>query len=246
MEHPARSTARSTAPSTAYVIRHVAFEDLGSFGPLLERQGYAIRYADAGYDDLADDGSDLLIVLGGPIGANDDADYPFIRDELRLIEQRAKANKPVLGLCLGAQMIARALGAKVYRAQAKEIGFAPVRLTDAGRQSCLASLADKPVLHWHGDTFVLPTGARHLADTDICPHQAFAWGANDALLALQFHPETTARGLERWFIGHTGELAAEGLSIAQLRADAARHGAAMETAAGGILTRWLAAVAAPR
>lgn len=238
-------TVRSAARSTAYVIRHVAFEDLGSFGPLLERHGYAIRYADAGYDDLPrSDDSDLLVVLGGPIGANDDADYPFIHDELRLIEQRAKANKPVLGICLGSQLIARALGAKVYRAKAKEIGYKPLHLTEAGQQSCLAPLGSKPVFHWHGDTFDLPAGARHLAATDICPHQAFAWGANDAVLALQFHPEVTARGLERWYIGHTGELASVGLSIPQMRADAARLNPALEAAAGDVVARWLATIAA--
>jgi GMP synthase (glutamine-hydrolysing) len=238
MDQPVRSTARSTA----YVIRHVAFEDLGSFGPLLERQGYAIHYADAGYDELVDSNSDLLIVLGGPIGANDDADYPFIRDELRLIERRAQANKPVLGICLGSQLIARALGAKVYRAKAKEIGYKPLQLTDAGQQSCLAPLAGTPVFHWHGDTFDLPAGARHLASTDICPHQAFAWGNDDSVLALQFHPEVTARGLERWYIGHTGELAAVGLSIPQLRADAARHNPALEASAGDVVPRWLATI----
>lgn len=229
--------------STAFAIRHVAFEDLGSFGPLLERQGYAIRYADAGYDDLTGGDSDLLIVLGGPIGANDDADYPFIRDELRLIERQVKANRPVLGICLGSQLIARALGAKVYRAKAKEIGFAPVQITEAGRQSCVAPLAGKPVLHWHGDTFDLPAGARHLAATDVCPYQAFAWGMNDAVLALQFHPEVTARGLERWFIGHTGELAAERIAVPTLRQDAARHGPALESAAGDLVARWLATAA---
>jgi GMP synthase (glutamine-hydrolysing) len=225
---------------SALAIRHVAFEDLGSFGPVLESCGYAIQSLDAGYDDLSDADCDLLVVLGGPIGANDEADFPFLRDELRLIERRVGRGQPILGICLGAQLIARALGARVYRAKAKEIGFAPVSLTAAGRQSCLAPLADRAVLHWHGDTFDLPDGARHLAASEICPHQAFAWGADDSVLALQFHPEVTARGLERWFIGHSGELAASGLSVAALRADAARHGAALERAAGDILTRWLA------
>lgn len=220
-------------------IRHVAFEDLGSLGPLLANRGYATRYLDAGYDDLNDADCDLLVVLGGPIGANDDADFPFVRDELRLIERRVSRGEPILGICLGAQLMARALGAKVYRANAKEIGFAPLSLTPAGQKSCLEPLTGKAVLHWHGDTFDLPEGARHLAATTICPHQAFAWGTNDAALALQFHPEVTARGLERWFIGHSGELASMGLSVAALRADAARHGAALERAAGDLLTRWL-------
>lgn len=226
-------------------IRHVAFEDLGSFAPLLESLGYAIRYADAGYDGIEDNEADLLVVLGGPIGANDDVDFPFIRDELRLIERRIAANRPVLGICLGAQLIARALGAKVYRAKAKEIGFAPIRLTEAGRQSYLASLADVPVLHWHGDTFDLPAGARHLAATEICPHQAFAWGGKDGVLAVQFHPEVTARGLERWLIGHSGELASFGLSVASLRQAAVRHSGALETAGGEMMSRWLASAMVP-
>lgn len=236
---------RPVRPSVL-AIRHVAFEDLGSFAPALEAQGYGIRYVDAGYDEIRDDGSDLLIVLGGPIGANDEGDFPFIRDELRLIEARVAAGHPVLGICLGSQLIAKALGAPVYRAKAKEIGFKPLRLTEAGRQSCLAPLAERPVLHWHGDTFDLPAGARHLAATDVCPNQAFAWGPNDAVLALQFHPEVTARGLERWYIGHTGELAAAGHSIPAMREAAARHGAALEQAAGEILTRWLASAAVTR
>lgn len=237
MDHPARPSVLA--------IRHVAFEDLGSFAPILEQRGFTLRYADAGYDDLTEVGSyDMLVVLGGPIGANDDADFPFIRDELRLIERQAESGAPLLGICLGAQMIARALGAKVYPAKAKEIGYAPIRLTDAGRNSCLAPLAAGPVLHWHGDTFDLPPGAKHLAATDICPNQAFAWGTKDSVLALQFHPEVTARGLERWLIGHTGELAKEGLSVSGLRRDAARHGATLEATAQQIMANWLSGVTA--
>ena len=223
-------------------LRHVAFEDLGGFVAPLILRGFGIRYQDAGYDplDLTEtDAADLLVVLGGPIGANDETDYPFLKDEIQAIERRLKAGKPVLGLCLGAQLIARALGAKVYSNKVKEIGIKPVTLTDLGRASPLAALDGAPLLHWHGDTFDLPKDARHLASTDACAHQAFAWGPNDQALALQFHPEGTARDLERWFVGHAGELAAENISIPALRAEAAQQDRAMRLAGAKMLIAWL-------
>ncbi len=151
---------------TAAAIRHVAFEDLGSFAPVLEAAGYTVRYLEAA-DGLASpavaEEADLLVVLGGPIGAYEDDAYPFLADELRLLERRLAAGRPLLGICLGAQLIARALGASVYPGAVKEIGWSPVRLTDAGESSCLRHLGRGiSVLHWHGDTFDLPAGATRL------------------------------------------------------------------------------------
>lgn len=227
---------------TVLAIRHVAFEDLDSFAPLLTDQGYAIRYCEAGYDNLAaldPVADDLLVVLGGPIGVYESEAYPFIDDELRLLRARLAADRPTLGICLGCQLIAQALGARVYPGSQKEIGWKPLTLTEAGHRSPLAAFADgTPVLHWHGDTFDVPEGATLLASSDRYPHQAFSWGSRT--LALQFHIETTARGLERWFIGHAGEIAqTAGISVPALRTDTARHAADAEAKGRQCLAAWL-------
>jgi GMP synthase (glutamine-hydrolysing) len=226
-------------------IRHVAFEDLGLIEPLLAERGAGVRMLDAGVDDLGGAAvldADLLIVLGGPIGVYDEADYPFLAREIAAVERRLTANRPTLGICLGAQIMARALGARVYPNSVKEIGWGPVELTAAGRVSALARLDGIPVLHWHGDTFDLPAGASHLASTKVCRHQAFA--AGPAGLALQFHIEATAQGLERWFIGHTGELASTpGVSVASLRRDTAAAAPALLRHGRACIGAWLESLA---
>ena len=235
------------AARRAVVIRHVAFEDLGSFAGPLIRNGYGIEYVEAGPDDLGRPGlaeTDLLVVLGGPISAVDDRRYPFLADEVRLLERRLNADRPTLGICLGAQLMARALGSRVYGAGAKEIGWGPLALTEAGGASALRHLApDKTsVLHWHGDTFDLPRGAVHLASTAVCENQAFGWGAHG--LALQFHVEVTAAGLERWFIGHTLEIeTTPGVSVEALRAATAHAAPMLERQGEAFFRQWLAELA---
>ena len=140
-------------------VRHVAFEDLGLLGPLVAARGYDVRYHDAGIDRF--DGEtliapDLVVVLGGPIGVYEAETYPFITDEIAAIAARLAANKPILGICLGAQMMAAALGARVEPGPVKEIGWAPLTLTAVGQVSVLAPLGTSPVLHWHGDNCDLP------------------------------------------------------------------------------------------
>ncbi len=229
---------------SAVAIRHVAFEDLGLFADVLAAEGYEVRYLDAGYEATLEphaSEADLLIVLGGPIGAYEEADYPFLREELAILERRLAADRPTLGICLGSQLMARALGARVYPGVHKEIGWAPLTLTEEGRISCLGHLdpAITPVLHWHGDTFDLPKRATRLASTDSYPNQAFSVGHN--ILAVQFHPEVTVRGMERWFIGHTGEIAATGgISVAQLREQTGRFGPILEVQGRRMLESWLA------
>ena len=159
-----------------------------------------------------------------------------------MLERRLAADLPTLGICLGAQLMARALGARVYPGPGKEIGWSPLTLTEAGHASPLVHLAgDKTsMLHWHGDTFDLPEGATLLASTDLCRHQAFSWGR--AALGFQCHPEAQAAALERWLIGNACEIAGAGLSVPRLREDATRFGPTLETQGTKCFADWLEAV----
>jgi GMP synthase (glutamine-hydrolysing) len=225
----------------AVAIRHVGFEDLGSFAEPLKRAGYEIFYVDAGVADLdraMTPDPELLVVLGGPIGAYEEAAYPFLNIELNILQQRLAADRPTLGICLGAQLVARALGSRVYPGPAKEIGWGDIQLTTAGLAGPLRHLDGHRVLHWHGDTFDLPEGCERLASTAICENQAFARGAK--LLGLQFHPEVLGQNIERWLIGHAAEIAAAGISPASIRQDTAAFGPDLQRHAVALLEDWLA------
>jgi GMP synthase (glutamine-hydrolysing) len=238
----------SSIAGTALAIRHVQFEDLGSLEPVLLNAGYQVRYADCGLDDISALDAlapDLVVVLGGPIGAYEDDLYPVLKDELRLVETRLRAERPTLGICLGAQLLARALGARVYPTGVKEIGWAPVTLSPAGCESPFRHLGEDntAVLHWHGDSFDLPRGATLLASSTICRNQAFSWGEH--ALGIQFHAEAVEAQLERWFIGHACEIAAARLSVNELRTDTARYAARLEIQARRCFDEWLKSIGEP-
>jgi GMP synthase (glutamine-hydrolysing) len=230
-------------PKAVNVIRHLAFEDLGSFASVLEAVGYQVNYYDAGIDDIAaldPLSDDLLIVLGGPISVNDTDMFDFIADEIALLRQRVAADKPTLGICLGAQLIARALDADVFSGPAREIGWYELALTEAGERSALRYLDGRhcSMLHWHGETFDLPEGAVLLASTQNYHNQAFSYG--NKVLALQFHPEITQRGMERWFIGHIGEIMqTEGVSVNPLRDDTLAKANQLEVQGELFFNSWL-------
>ncbi|MCG2607467.1 glutamine amidotransferase [Acinetobacter sp. SM34] len=237
------TTASPDFPDTIYAIQHLAFEDLGAFEDVFYQLGFRVRYFEAGVDDLtkAFQYTGLTIILGGPIGVYETDDYPFLQQEIDLLKVRLKENLPTLGICLGAQLIAHALGAKVYAGHQKEIGWSQLSISDAVN-NLLAPLAETPVLHWHGDTFDLPEQATLLASSEIYPHQAFSIGKN--ILALQFHLEVAGDSLEKWLIGHTCELRKANVNILALRSDNQRYAHASEVQAHAVLQAYLKQISA--
>jgi len=224
------------------VLSHVAFEDLGSLDAPLRERGFDIETVDvatAHFPLRQAEECDLLVVLGGPIGVYDQQDYPFLKDEIACIGGRLAAHRPILGICLGAQLMAAALGARVYPGQnGAEIGWFPLQAAPNTPEWFSPLLTPGLFLfHWHGDTFDLPPGALHLAKTEIYANQAFTIGDN--ALALQFHPEVTAKGLERWYVGHACELHHADIAAASLRSCASEHADALEEAAARFWKLWL-------
>ncbi len=214
----------------------MAFENSGTLGSVLGDAGFSVETLQAGIADLAARNflsPDLLIVMGGPIGCYQSTEYPFLLDEIAALAARLAARRPTLGICLGAQLMAAALGARVMPgAQGKEIGWASnLRAPGSDQCSILGALFQPSVrvLHWHGDTFELPSGAVHLARSSLYPNQAFTLGHYG--LALQFHAEIRLAELEPWYIGHAAELAQAQVSVAQLRAEGRQYAPALEQAA---------------
>lgn len=227
---------------SAIALRHVAHEDLGLLAQVLTDAGIAMSYRETQRDDLNDpaiDAADLLIVLGGPFGAYETDLYPFLAREIGILERRLALGRPTLGICLGAQLMAKALGARVFPGPVKEVGWGRVDLTADGRASALKPLGGDGamVLHWHGDTFDLPAGATRLAQNENYQNQAFAHGAN--ALGLQFHLEADAAVLENWYAGNAGDLAAANLPASALRTQTMRISDAVQARGTKIFADWL-------
>ena len=221
-------------------LQHVCFEDLGVFAPVLADFGFSTEYRQAGVSPIAKSewiSADLVVVLGGPIGVYEEDKYPWIRDELDGLRNRLARQAPTIGICLGAQLMAAALGSKVYPGAGKEIGWGKVDLVDHERRSSLSHLRNIEVLHWHGDTFDLPVGSTLLASTAHTPHQAFS--LSDFGLAIQFHPEVDGGHIERWLIGHTCELAHAHISVQEIRRQTERSARRCAEAGQAMLADWL-------
>lgn len=191
---------RTSGSLRVVVLQHVAFEEPAAIATWFTERGHRVainrRWLD---DELPDPASiDVLVAMGGPMSANDASRYRWIEPEILLIRNAVDSGVPTLGICLGAQLIARALGAAVRTAPQKEIGWWPVEFDAreaAPEWSHFASSlpARATVLHWHGETFDLPSGAARVASSPACENQGFVFGSN--VVALQFHLESTKESI---------------------------------------------------
>jgi GMP synthase (glutamine-hydrolysing) len=229
------------------VCQHVAFEILGTLNPLLKRAGVRIRYVNFGRHPDAQpslDGYDGLIILGGPMSVYDVKHHPHLDTEVRLIDEALKSNVPVLGICLGAQLIARALGARVQPNDEKEIGWYDVNFTSAGRTDPLFShcAETEKIFQWHGDALDLPSGAVHLASTAACTNQAFRYGAN--VYGFQFHLEVDEHLIGRWLRTpvHVREIESLNgkIDLARIHDDTAAHLLRLHTVADATFQAFIA------
>ena len=180
-------------------FRHASFEDVGQFAPLLAARGVELQCVDlyaAGASPPDTANADGLLFMGGPMCANDD--LPFLKQELAIMREAGSRGQPILGICLGAQLLAKAFGGRVYVGKMPEIGWYDIELTPTGAADPLLARASVPqtVFQWHEDTFDLPAGAELLASSWAYRNQAFRCGKK--IYGLQFHPEMTRDMIEDW------------------------------------------------
>ncbi|MEY4762101.1 MAG: hypothetical protein RLZZ200_1957 [Pseudomonadota bacterium] len=238
--------------SRLMVFQHVAAEPLGTLHARIRARGHRIRFHNFERDPDTQPNVDRyqgLIVLGGPMNVDEQHRHPHLRTELRAIEAALKQNKPVLGICLGAQLLAHVLGAPVVRHEQPEIGWYELETTDAGRDDAVTgSLGERaPVFQWHGRTYGLPTDAVQLARTASCEQQAFRFG--ESAYGFQFHLEADEKMIERWLRtpAYRDELAASALpqDAAGIREATPRWMAAMQPLAETVFNGFLDLVGRP-
>lgn len=227
---------------TALIIRHVPYEGVAGYRAPIEAAGFdidRIDVADPAFASLDLCEPDLLIMMGGPMGIYEQDQHPWIACQMRRLAKRLERDRPTLGVCFGAQMMAAALGAEVYPGPVKEVGFHPVTVHDHAIAGPLRHLAEVPILHWHGDTFTLPADVELLASSHVYDHQAFRRGPN--LLALQFHAEM---GLDprfdAWIEEWPESVIEAGGDEASLRAAHDSLGPKAVAAGQAMISEWLA------
>ena len=191
-----------------HYLQHVPFEDLGMMAPVLMKGGHQLSktqfFKSCTLPSVND--FDCLIVMGGPMGVNDESSYPWLYEEKKLIEQAVKHKKNILGICLGAQLIAQVMGANVYKNKYREIGWFDIETSKAINDTTLAGVFPQQtcVFHWHGDTFDIPKGAVHIAKSQACLNQGFVFG--DHIIGFQFHLESTRQTVESLILNCKDEI----------------------------------------
>lgn len=226
-----------------WAIQHIGYEDLGSFEPVLKSRGFDVKYfcsRNVDYKGLFADDPDLVVVLGGPMSVHDVEQNSWILNEEKFVKERIASGKPLMGICFGAQMIARALGAKTYQGpQGKEIGWSKITVNDVGKKTSFRHLDGEftHMLHWHGDTFDLPDGATLLASSD--KYQKQAYSVDDNIICMQCHPEVTPNKLKLWYASQLESIAEVGTTVDDLKADAEAYNAKLSEQSALFLNEWL-------
>ncbi|UOE43760.1 glutamine amidotransferase-related protein [Agromyces larvae] len=239
-------SAGAGAP-VALVLRHDPAIGLGNLEPVLRGRGFDVRVVDTPQTDVSQLDAlapDLVVVLGGEEAAYDTDRHPYLADEIALLRSRIAAEAPVFGVCLGAQLIAATLGARVYRGERKEVGWLEVTPTDAGADSPVRHFAGVPTVQWHGDHYELPEGVELLASSAQYPNQAYRRG--DWLLAVQFHPEVDERIHADWLAAWGDELPAYGWTRERMLDAQAAEGPRAAAASAALLNEYLDGIAPPR
>jgi GMP synthase (glutamine-hydrolysing) len=224
-----------------FVLQHLAAEPLGTIGDALQDRGVEATYirvfdGEPVPNDL--NGAAGLVVMGGPMGVYEQHEYPFLKDEIRLIESALRTAKPVLGICLGSQLIASALGAEVKKARRKEIGWFPVSLTKPASEDRVFSDAPESFMgyHWHGDEFNVPAGAYSLARSAQTQCQAFGYG--NSTYGFLFHLEATPGIIEAMTRGFSDELVEEKIDGDEIIDQTRRHLPEFQSIAASVFGKW--------
>jgi len=194
------------------VFQHVPFEGLGSMESVFREAGASVNHTHwfQGETSSAPDAFDMLVIMGGPMGTYDEEKFPWLKQEKDAIKRAPEAGRPVLGICLGSQLLAEVLGGQVTRNGHKEIGWFPVEKVSEGSASWVSKIFPERfnTFHWHGDTFSIPSGARLLFQSEGCAHQGFVW--NEQAVGLQFHPEILPEVISSWIENGDEEVQAGG------------------------------------
>ena len=224
----------------ALIVQHDPTIHLGNLEEVLTEANIELVVVDARIFDFgaAPSDIDLVVVLGNDHGVYEKDERPYIAREEAWLTAWTREKRPTLGVCFGAQILASALGAEVYRGDTRVVGFRTVIPTPAGRDSPVRFFSDIPVMEWHGDTFTLPEGATRLAGSSDYENEAFA--VDDWALAVQFHPETTPEMHEQWLEDSHAWVEDAGYDLHALRVERETHIAAMQKASQDMLRDWLA------